>query len=92
MPTRVGLREVAQRAGVSIATVSNTLNRPERVSDTTRERVLAIMEQMGFVRNALARHLRTGGAMTIGMVVLNIANPFFAYLANAVEYAAEALG
>ena len=92
MPTRVGLREVAQRAGVSIATVSNTLNRPERVSDTTRERVLAIMEQMGFVRNELARQLRTGGAMTIGMVVLNIANPFFASLAHAVEDAAEALG
>ena len=92
MPTRVGLREVAQRAGVSIATVSNTLNRPERVSDTTRERVLAIMEQMGFVRNELARQLRTGGTMTIGMVVLNIANPFFASLAHAVEDAAEALG
>lgn len=90
--TQVGIREVAQRADVSIGTVSNVLNNPHRVSPTTLARVLAVMQEIGFVPNLLARQLRTGDNPTIGMIVLNVANPFFANLAHACEAAAELRG
>lgn len=86
------MREVAERAGVSIGTVSYTLNNPGRVADDTRARVLATMDEMGFVRNEAARQLRSGAASTIGMIVLDIANPFFAALAHASEMIAEESG
>lgn len=87
----VGIREVADRAGVSIATVSNVLNKPWRVSATTVSRVQAVMDDIGFVPNSLARQLRTGGGTTLGMIVLDVSNPFFADLAHACEAAAEEL-
>jgi LacI family transcriptional regulator len=89
---RIGIREVADRAGVSITTVSNVLNKPGRVSEATVTRVTQIMDELGFVRNELARQLRTGGTTTLGMVVLNVANPFFADLAHATESSAEEVG
>lgn len=91
MQRTVGLREVAEYAGVSLATVSNVLNKPGRVSAPTVERVHLAMSALGFVRNDLARQLRTGDTRTIGMVVLSISNPFFADLSHACEIAAEAL-
>lgn len=92
MSAVVGIKEVAERAGVSLGTVSNVLNKPHLVAATTMERVQAVMAEMGFVRNDLARVLRTGGSKTLGMVVLSFANPFFADLAHACEAAAEAEG
>lgn len=92
MSAMVGIKEVAERAGVSLGTVSNVLNKPHLVAATTSERVLAAMAELGFVRNDLARVLRTGGSKTLGMLVLSVANPFFADLAHACEAAAEAEG
>lgn len=88
----VGIREVAERAGVSFGTVSNVLNKPELVSARTLALVQATMDELGFVRNDLARQLRMGGGTTLGMIVLNVANPFWADLAHACEAAAEAQG
>lgn len=88
----VGIKEVAERAGVSLGTVSNVLNKPHLVAATTSKRVQAVMAELGFVRNDLARVLRTGGSKTLGMLVLSVANPFFADLAHACEAAAEAEG
>ena len=88
----VGIREVADRAGVSVGTVSNVLNKPGAVSSKTRERVQSAIDELGFIRNDLARQLRMGGGSTIGMIVLDVANPFFADLAHACEAAAEQLG
>src|SRR4051794_8960145 len=65
------IKQVAQRAGVSAGTVSNVLNRPELVSRRTRTRVLAAIEDLGFVRNASARDLRVGRSRTIGLLVLD---------------------
>ena len=79
------IRDVALRAGVSVGTVSNVLNRPDVVSPPTRERVLAAIESLGFVRNESARHLRAGSSRTVGLVVLDIANPFFTDVARGVE-------
>ena len=77
--------DVAARAGVSVGTVSNVLNRPERVAPSTRERVLQAIDELGFVRNEAARQLRAGRSRTIGLVVLDVRNPFFTDLAAGAE-------
>jgi LacI family transcriptional regulator len=86
------IRDVAGHAGVSVGTVSNVLNRPETVSEGTRQRVLDAIAALGFVRNESARHLRAGRSRTIGLVVLDIANPFFTDVARGVEEVANAEG
>ncbi|MGZ4650718.1 MAG: LacI family DNA-binding transcriptional regulator [Kineosporiaceae bacterium] len=86
------IRDVARRAGVSVGTVSNVLNRPETVGEATRDRVRTAIAELGFVRNESARHLRAGSSRTIGLVVLDIANPFFTDMARAVEDVAAEQG
>ncbi|MET0692538.1 MAG: LacI family DNA-binding transcriptional regulator [Propionibacteriaceae bacterium] len=85
------IRDVAELAGVALGTVSNVLNRPERVAEATRQRVLAAIEELGFVRNDAARQLRAGKSRTLGLVVIDVRNPFFTDLGRgAEERAAEA--
>lgn len=79
------VRDVAARAGVSPATVSNALNHPEKVSEATRERVQAAIEELGYVRNDAARQLRQRQNRAVGMIVLDVANPFFADVASGAE-------
>src|SRR5699024_10186374 len=62
------------------------------VSAKTLERVTASMQELGFVRNNLARQLKMGSGTTVGLVVLSLANPFFADLAEACEVVAEERG
>ncbi|MDX6205901.1 MAG: LacI family transcriptional regulator [Frankiales bacterium] len=88
----ISVKDVAARAEVSVGTVSNVLNRPERVSPETRERVSAAIAELGFVRNESARHLRAGSSRTVGLVVLDVANPFFTDVARGVEDTASAAG
>jgi LacI family transcriptional regulator len=83
---------VAARAGVAVGTVSNVLNRPGTVGEATRLRVQAAIAELGFVRNESARHLRAGSSRTIGLVVLDVANPFFTDVARAVEDVASEHG
>ncbi|WP_283134613.1 LacI family DNA-binding transcriptional regulator [Rhizohabitans arisaemae] len=85
----VSIQEVAQRAGVSLGTVSNTLNRPEIVSPKTRARVHAAIAELGFVANQQARQLGGAGSRVIGLVVLDASNPFFTEAARGVEAAAR---
>ena len=92
MTLPASIKDVAGLAGVSVGTVSNVLNRPELVSGATRERVQAAIDQLGFVRHEAARHLRAGSSRTIGLVVLDVANPFFTDVAHAVEEVATANG
>ncbi|WP_328466863.1 LacI family transcriptional regulator [Actinoplanes sp. NBC_00393] len=82
---RNGIREVAATAGVSIGTVSNVLNHPGVVAAGTRARVEQVMQELGFVRNGMARQLREGRAATAGTLVLDIANPFFTETARGIE-------
>nr|WP_038470373.1 LacI family DNA-binding transcriptional regulator [Arthrobacter sp. PAMC 25486] len=89
---KIGIRDVAAHAGVSVGTVSNVLNHPDGVTKRNLSNVLQSMEELGFVRNDLARQLRMGGGTTIGLVVLNISNPFFSDLAHALEEEAERSG
>lgn len=87
----VGVKDVAVAAGVSVGTVSNVLNRPELVSPRTAERVQRVIDELGFVRNDAARQLRAGRSRSIGLVVPDIGNPFFAEVARGAEdRAAEA--
>lgn len=86
------IREVAEQAGVSLGTVSNVLNRPEMVAEATRLRVQAVIEQLGFVRNGSAHQLRAGRSYHLGLVVLDVTNPFFTEVARGVEDAANAAG
>lgn len=88
----VGVAAVAQRAGVSLGTVSNVLNHPERVAPKTRNRVLKAISELGFVRNEAARQLRAGRSRTVGLIVLDVANPFFTDVAQGAEAAAADQG
>lgn len=87
----ISVRDVAERAGVSVGTVSNVLNNPDKVAPATAERVLAAIDHLGFVRNDAARQLRAGHSRSIGMIVLDVRNPFFTDVARGAEVtAAEA--
>jgi LacI family transcriptional regulator len=83
------VKDVAAAAGVSIATVSNVLNRPGLVSTATRARVEKAMLDLGFVRNESARQLRAGRSRIIAYVMLDASNPFFTDVARGIEDAAE---
>ncbi|MFL6152273.1 MAG: LacI family DNA-binding transcriptional regulator [Ornithinibacter sp.] len=89
-PRSASVKDVAALAGVSLGTVSNVLNRPDRVSEPTRNRVHDAMAELGFVRNESARQLRAGQSRTIAYVVLDAANPFFTDVALGIEDVAEA--
>ncbi len=83
------VREVADAAGVSVGTVSNVLNRPDRVAPETVARVQAAIDELGYVRNDAARQLRAGQSRAIGLVVLESTNPFFTDLARGAEARAD---
>ena len=63
----VSIRDVALRAGVSVGTVSNVLNRPEEVSADSVDRVSRAIDELGYVRNDAARKLRAGVSTTVGL-------------------------
>lgn len=79
------VRDVARVAGVSVGTVSNVLNHPEKVTSATVERVQNAIATLDFVPNAAARQLRSGLSRTIGMIVLDARNPFFNDVARGAE-------
>ena len=79
------MRDVAERASVSVTTVSHVINETRPVSDELRRRVLAAIGELGYQPNVLARSLRRGETHTIGMIVPDSANPFFADLARGIE-------
>lgn len=79
------MRDVAERAGVSVTTVSHVINETRPVSDDLRRRVLEAMHALGYQPNALARSLRRKETHTIGMIVPDSANPFFAEVARGIE-------
>ncbi len=86
------IREVALRAGVSPSTVSHIINNTRFVAPETRERVLAAMAELNYRPNILARSLRRGETRTIGLILPDSANPFFAEIARAIEDAAFRAG
>ncbi len=89
---QASIKDVANHASVAVGTVSNVLNSPDRVSGRTRDRVLKSIDELGFVRNDVARQLRAGQSRTIGLIVPDIGNPFFSSVARAAEDAAAETG
>lgn len=93
---RPRLSDVAQRAGVSEATVSVVLNdrvgESVRVSQETQDRIWAIARELGYVADPVARSLARGQIDTLALVVRDITNPFFAEVALAVQQEAERFG
>jgi LacI family transcriptional regulator len=86
------MKDVARHACVSVGTVSNVLNKPERVSKETRWRVEASIVALGFVRSDAARQLRAGRSRIVGLLALDMGNPFFVDIARGAERAAQASG
>lgn len=87
-----GIRDVARRAGLSIATVSTVLNGSGPVSAKARQKVLEAAAAIGYAPNGIAQSLRNGRSRLIGLVVSEIANPFFAALTREVGHAAQEAG
>lgn len=86
------IKEVARHAGVSIGTVSNVLNRPDLVAESTRQRVLDAIAKLGYIRNDSARQLRAGLSRQIAIVVLDVTDPFFTGVVRGAEAAVEGHG
>jgi LacI family transcriptional regulator len=84
------MRDVASTAGVSLKTVSRVVNREAGVKADTAARVEAAIARLGFARNDVARSLRHGRANALGLVIEDVANPFYSAIARAVEDAAHA--
>ena len=81
----VTIRDVARASGVHISTVSRTFSAPHLVNPETRVRVLACAEDLGYRPNRAARALITGRTHNIGLIIADIANPFFPPLIKAAE-------
>ncbi len=92
IPGRPLLRDVALGAGVSLRTASRVLNDDPRVAAATRARVQAVMAELRYTPDLMARSLRGGSDATIGLVVESVADPFFADLVDAVESAGSEMG
>ena len=89
---KVTISDVAKLAGVSTATVSHTINNTRYVSEETREKVFSAIAQLGYTPDASARSFRTGKKKTIGFIVPDISNKFFATMIEAVENHLAAAG
>ncbi|MCT4633933.1 MAG: LacI family transcriptional regulator [Firmicutes bacterium] len=79
------IKDVAKKAGVSVATVSRVLNHPETVSEKTSKKIHDIMEKMNYKPNAAARSLALNKSYTVALMVPNILNPLFPHVAKGVE-------
>ena len=81
---KVTISDVARLAGVSTATVSHTINNTRYVSEETKEKVSQAIAELGYTPDASARSFRTGKKKTIGFIVPDISNKFFATMIESV--------
>jgi LacI family transcriptional regulator len=88
----VRLKDIAERAGVSIMTVSKALRGERDVSPATRERIKTLAQKMGYVPDSAARGLRSRTSRTLGVIVPSITNPVFARVVRAIEERAHEAG
>ena len=89
---KVTISDVARLAGVSTATVSHTINNTRYVSGETKEKVYQAIAELGYTPDASARSFRTGKKKTIGFIVPDISNKFFATMIESVENCLSAHG
>ncbi len=86
------MRHVAERAGVSLKTVSRVINEEAGVAEATAAKVFSAIDELGFQRNDLAASLRGRSTATLGLVLEDLANPFYSAIARGVEAEASARG
>lgn len=86
------IRDVAEEAGVSVATVSRAMNKPDSVSPELRKRVHAAAKRLGYRPNPLARSLRRQRTKVWALIISDISNPFFTSVARGVEDIAQKAG
>jgi len=89
---RAGIRQVAREAGVSVASVSRTLNKPDTVSDALRRRVQAAIERLNYVPDSAARSLSLRRTQVIGAVVPTLDYSIFARFLEALQHRAREVG
>lgn len=89
---RITSRELARLCGVSIGTVDRALNNRPGINLETKERILRLGRELGYRPHLVARSLKTGRTSTVGVVVYDLDNRFFAQLVNAIEKAAKESG
>lgn len=85
LKTMATIKDIAKAAGVSLATVSRVINDGPKVGDETRKRVKKIMEEMGYRPNANARALVSKQSASLGVVLAELRDPFFATLAHGIQ-------
>lgn len=81
----MNIHDIAREAGVSTATVSRVINSPERVEESTRVRVLQVIQARAYTPNALARGLLHNRTKSIGVLTVDILNPYYATVVHAIE-------
>lgn len=92
---KISLKDIAQKAGVSVALVSYVLNGKDKKNRVRKEKaaeILQIAKELNYQPNHLAKSLRSGKTFTIGLVIADISNPFFANIARIVENQARHYG
>jgi len=92
MDKKVNIKDIAKLANVSHTTVSRALNNKSRIRKETRETILSIAKNLGYRPNFVARSLVMKRTKTLGLVITNIANPFYPELAQGIEKTATKLG
>ncbi|WP_034335817.1 LacI family DNA-binding transcriptional regulator [Deinococcus misasensis] len=85
MTRNVTIKDIAREAGVSISTVSRILNHAPLVREEKRQKVLSVIEQLGYQPNASAQNLVRGTSMTVGVLTQDIASPFYSEVARGIE-------
>ncbi len=88
----VRLKDIAQRANVSVMTVSKVLRDAKDISAQTKLRVRKLAEEMGYVPDALAQSMRSGTTKLMGLIIPSVANPVFARVILAIEEKAHEAG
>ena len=83
------LKIVAEKAGVSVNTASRAINNKPDINEKTKKRILEIAQELGYIRNSAAVALRTKKTRTIGVVIADNRNPFYAEVLNGMEIAAR---
>lgn len=81
----MNIKQIAKKAGVSVATVSRVMNHPENVAEATREKIRKVMEEEGYKPNWFAQGLNFNKTMTLGLIVPHILNPMYMEIAKGVE-------
>lgn len=81
----ITIKDVAKKAGVSIATVSRVINNRDRVKDSTRQKIKSVIEELNYKPNQTARTMVMGLSRSIGLIVPTLTNEYWAYLAEHIQ-------